>query len=162
MRSCVPQLTAVRIVRAFTFAVAVGMAGMGCVGTPGFPAPISVHAEGEDSVLSFDTDGDRLPDFWQYQGPDGRKYALDFSSRSEDAEQRIRLDQISADDCPHFIIVLDGVPFELVDELYREGWSCGECGNNELLRVRSGQVDAGGLQIRFTVQAPTWFWHIPR
>jgi len=122
MRSCVPQLTAVRIVRAFTFAVAVGMAGMGCVGTPGFPAPISVHAEGEDSVLSFDTDGDRLPDFWQYQGPDGRKYALDFSSRSEDAEQRIRLDQISADDCPHFIIVLDGVPFELVDELYREGY----------------------------------------
>ncbi|HUU97652.1 MAG TPA: hypothetical protein VM487_18100 [Phycisphaerae bacterium] len=96
--------------------------GCGCASQPSFPAPIEVRAETNETVLAFDTDRDQRADFWQYQRPGGRKHALAYAAeRSEQPGERIDLDAIDPAECPHFVIVLDGVPFELVDQLYREG-----------------------------------------
>jgi hypothetical protein len=94
----------------------------GCASQPSFPAPIGVRAETNETVFAFDTDGDQRADFWQYQRPGGRKHALAYASDgSTHASERIDLNAIDPAACPHFVIVLDGVPFELVDELYRQG-----------------------------------------
>lgn len=100
--------------------VALGTAG--CATEPRFPAAMAVAHDGPETVFAFDTDRDRRPDFWQFQGPAGRKHAIaypgDVSGRPG---ERIDLDRIAAADCPHLLIVLDGVPFEIVAELYEAG-----------------------------------------
>jgi len=84
--------------------------------------PIKVEAANNETILAFDTDGDKRPDYWQYQRPDGRKHALAYATdESGQPGERIELDLVDAAECPHFLVVLDGVPFELVDQLYREG-----------------------------------------
>jgi hypothetical protein len=81
-----------------------------------------MRTEDNETVFSFDTDGDQRADFWQYQRADGRKHALAYAEQeSAQPGERIELDAIDAAECPHFVIALDGVPFEVVDELYREG-----------------------------------------
>ncbi|MBU0641272.1 MAG: hypothetical protein KKB50_20630 [Planctomycetes bacterium] len=81
-----------------------------------------MHQEQHETVFEFDTDGDRQADFWQYQGRDGRKHALAYADATSGQPQpRIELDALAASECPHFLIALDGVPFELVEELYNEG-----------------------------------------
>ncbi|MFQ5807791.1 MAG: hypothetical protein ACE5I3_15195 [Phycisphaerae bacterium] len=75
-----------------------------------------------ETIFAFDTNRDKKADFWQYQRADGRKHALAYATdESGRAGERIELDAIDASECPHFLIVLDGVPFELVDQLYRQG-----------------------------------------
>lgn len=94
----------------------------GCASELSFPAPIETRTENNEIVFAFDTNGDKQADFWQYQRPDGRKHALAYATdKSGRPGERIELDTLDTSECPHFIIVLDGVPFELVDELYREG-----------------------------------------
>lgn len=53
------------------------------------------------------------------------------------------------------------LPGAFLDELYREGWSCGECGNNQLFRYRAGQASVDGLDVRLTVRSPADFWFRP-
>lgn len=72
-------------------------------------------------MLSFDADGDGQVDYHQYQDAAGRKYKLDFVARHGELEQQVNLDDIPRGQCPHFVIALDGVPFEVVDQLYRDG-----------------------------------------
>jgi hypothetical protein len=94
----------------------------GCASEPSFPPAIKMRVENNETVFGFDTDGDQQPDFWQYQQADGRKHALAYAdAESGQPGERIELDRIDASECPHFVIVLDGVPFELVHDLYREG-----------------------------------------
>ena len=93
----------------------------GCAAEPSFPAPLSMRTENHETTLAFDTNRDRQPDFWQYQCPEGRKNAVAYADKSGRPGEQIELDAISPAECPHLLIVLDGVPFELVDELYREG-----------------------------------------
>lgn len=51
------------------------------------------------------------------------------------------------------------LPGSFLDTLYAEGWSCGECGNNELIRYRSALIGATGTA--FTNEAVTTFFFIP-
>lgn len=106
-------------------AVLAGLAALGSMGgcavVPTFPAPMEVRFVDDEEVFAFDTDGDERADFWQYQGPDGRKHAIAYADDSGQPHDRIDLDAIDAQECPHYLIALDGVPFELVDQLYREG-----------------------------------------
>lgn len=93
-----------------------------CAVEPSFPPPIEARVENRETVFAFDTDGDRRPDFWQYQRADGRKHALAYANQQPGQPgERIELDAIDASECPHFVIALDGVPFELVNQLYHEG-----------------------------------------
>jgi hypothetical protein len=94
----------------------------GCASARGLPLPMEVRFGSDETVYAFDTDGDEQADFWQYQRPGGRKHALAFAAgEAGQPAERIELDAIDASECPHFVIVLDGVPFELVEQLYREG-----------------------------------------
>jgi len=73
-------------------------------------------------VLAFSVHAHGRPDYWQYLGPDGRKRALAWADPATGQPgPRIELDKLPAQACPHYIIALDGVPFELVEELYRQG-----------------------------------------
>ena len=97
-------------------------AGGGCASGPGFPAPIELRFENNETVFAFDTDGDKQADFWQYQRADGRKHALAYAlDESGRPGPRIELDAVDASECPHLLIALDGVPFELVEQLRHEG-----------------------------------------
>ena len=111
-----------RIVLSLGLVLAGTLLCSGCASQPTFPAPIEARSENNETVRAFDTDGDKKVDFWQYQHPGGRKHALAYlADNSNQPGGRIELDDINAADCPHFLIVLDGVPFELVEQLYREG-----------------------------------------
>jgi hypothetical protein len=109
---------------ALSVAGAISLAASGgCASELRFPAPVGARSENDEIVFAFDTNGDEQADFWQYQrSGDGRKHALAYATdESGRPAERVDLDAIDAAECPHFLIVLDGVPFELVDELYREG-----------------------------------------
>jgi len=92
----------------------------GCAHEPRFPGPLSVHEVGRERVYAFDTNGDRRPDYWEYQREDGRKAALAYANTAEPGP-RVELDAQTNADCPHVLLVLDGVPFELVKQLYDDG-----------------------------------------
>ena len=51
------------------------------------------------------------------------------------------------------------LPGAFLDVLYSEGWSCGECGVNELYRYRSATMGSTGTA--FTAEAATAFFFIP-
>lgn len=53
------------------------------------------------------------------------------------------------------------LPGAYLDALYAQGWSCGECGGNDLRRYHADEITAGDLAVRFDVEATTSFWFIP-
>jgi len=94
----------------------------GCATSPArFPAPLVVRTEDAEVVLAYDTNNDRRVDYWQYQGADGRKHAQAYADDPTGPGARIELDQVPAADCPHLLLVLDGVPFDVVADMYRDG-----------------------------------------
>ena len=96
--------------------------GPGCAGPVRFKPPAEVRRTDGETVLAFDMDGRGGPDYWQYQDASGRKRAIAFSGPQPGRPgDRIGLDDIPAGQVPHFLIALDGVPFDLVEQLYREG-----------------------------------------
>lgn len=51
------------------------------------------------------------------------------------------------------------LPGDFLDALYAEGWACGECGGNDLIRYYADETDDGGVQLRS--ESVTNFWFIP-
>jgi hypothetical protein len=51
------------------------------------------------------------------------------------------------------------LPGDFLDALYADGWACGECGGNDLIRYYADQSDDGGVQFRS--ESVTNFWFIP-
>lgn len=95
----------------------------GCRGVGQFPQRAmrcEANADGS-KVLFFDTTGDHRADYWQVQSTAGRKVELRFDPNTATG-QVVRLEEVRPADVPHFIIALDGVPFELVEELYQQGY----------------------------------------
>ncbi|HUU85599.1 MAG TPA: hypothetical protein VM243_19030 [Phycisphaerae bacterium] len=91
----------------------------GCGQMPRFPA----HPVQTDSQrLAFDLDHDGNEDYWQDVGRDGRKTTLHFDDDGDGRpDAAVRLDAPPPDDVLHVLIVLDGVPFEVIRDLYAEG-----------------------------------------
>jgi hypothetical protein len=54
------------------------------------------------------------------------------------------------------------LPGSYLDALYAQGWSCGECGGNEVIRYYVDQADAGGTPVQLRAEAAATFWYIPR
>lgn len=74
-------------------------------------------------MLAFDTDGDQRDDYWQALDPHGRKVELRFDTTGDgQPDTTVRPADLSADQCLHVVLVLDGVPFEIVNDLYRRGY----------------------------------------
>lgn len=53
------------------------------------------------------------------------------------------------------------LPGAYLDALYADGWSCGECGGNDLVRYHAAEVDAGGTTVQLRAEASAGFWFIP-
>jgi hypothetical protein len=53
------------------------------------------------------------------------------------------------------------LPGSYLDALYAEGWSCGECGGNDLIRYHADRTDGPEPTVELRVAAATNFWHIP-
>ncbi|MBN1765659.1 MAG: hypothetical protein JW860_10410, partial [Sedimentisphaerales bacterium] len=51
----------------------------------------------------------------------GRKVELGYVQNETQALEKVFLDDLDKNELPHFIIALDGVPFQLVEELYEQG-----------------------------------------
>ena len=96
----------------------------GCRAVPTFPdRPIRVQQLPDGSKqMVFDTDGDRKADYLQALSTSGRKVELRFTAKADLPERVIMLDQLDPNAVPHFIIALDGVPYDLVEELYLQGY----------------------------------------
>jgi hypothetical protein len=87
---------------------------------PRFQLPTQRTIPGE---IALDTDQDGRPDYWQDVNALGRKVALRFDDDHDgkpDAE--VRLDEPVAADDLRVTIILDGVPYELITELYAHGY----------------------------------------
>ncbi len=96
---------------------------LGCQPVPWFPDQPAARQTTENGMesVSFDTNKDRHMDYRQVQNSQGRIVELHFSAKDQ-PEKMIRLDQVPSDaSIPHYIIALDGVPFDLVRELYDQG-----------------------------------------
>jgi nuclear transport factor 2 (NTF2) superfamily protein len=72
-------------------------------------------------ITSFDMDKDGQLDYWQRFDHNGRKVELSFSQQSGEPNEVVQLDRLTSREVPHFIVALDGVPYELVEELHQQG-----------------------------------------
>ncbi len=52
------------------------------------------------------------------------------------------------------------LPGAFLDTLYSDGWGCGECGGNDLIRYHGDQTE-GDAPVQFRSAAVASFWHIP-
>ncbi len=93
----------------------------GCRSALRFPAAAETRHGADGALQIYDVDDDGQADFWAYQNAAGRKDAIAYATAPGEPGPRISLDDMRAEECPHFVIVLDGVPFELVEQLYQEG-----------------------------------------
>jgi len=110
------------VVLVLAVALAVLVLG-GCRSVRQFPdRPIRVQMTSDGSkVLFFDIDGNRLADYWQREDDSGRKVELCFDGENSVVNEKVLLDEMGDEEVPHFIIALDGVPYQLVRELYGQG-----------------------------------------
>lgn len=99
---------------------------LGCAG-PGPklfpPAPVWREALPDGSVERwYDTNRDRRPDYRETISPDGRLVAIAYD-RNQDGqvEEDIVLDQVPEGERRHLVILLDSVPYEVAEGLWREG-----------------------------------------
>lgn len=53
------------------------------------------------------------------------------------------------------------LPGPYLDDLYANGWSCGECGDNRLQRYAAAEATLAGATARFSVQAGVFFYFHP-
>ena len=102
-----------------TLAAAFFLLLAGCHSVPDFPRrPAQVQPLPDGSrIITFDTRAPGPNDYQQVQSSAGRKLEL----RYHNLPDPIQLDQLDPGEVPHFIIILDGVPFPLVQQLYQAG-----------------------------------------
>lgn len=74
------------------------------------------------ALRSYDTDRDGVADYFTYADPHGRieRIAYDLDGDGQ-GDQTIRLDAIPSNQSRHFVIILDGVGFDLLKDLYDRG-----------------------------------------
>ena len=93
-----------------------------CQSIPDFPeyAQRITLTDHDEQLISYDLDQNRSPDYYQRYDRLGRIVELRFPS-PDNSPQTVLLDEIPNSEVPHFIIALDGIPFEIIDQLYQQG-----------------------------------------
>ena len=96
---------------------------LGCKTTHEFPwAPLRVEQLDDGrGLVCYDLNSNGQIDYQQIENTDGRKTELHFLTPGQSDNHIVLLDSIRADEVPHFIIALDGSPYELVEQLYQDG-----------------------------------------
>ena len=91
----------------------------GCGRLPRFPIQ---EVRQHDQRLGFDLNNDGQDDYWQVVDAAGRKAALQFDDDADgQPDSTVPLDEPPSADVLQVVIILDGVPFEVIDELYSQG-----------------------------------------
>jgi hypothetical protein len=112
--------------RQFTSRAVFALAGAGllsgCAFHPDWPdGPIETEQAGEAmSRRAFRLDGAKAANYWQRLN-DGRVVELAFDTNADGQPDEVVDLRGEHADWPQFIIVLDGVPFDVVEAMYREG-----------------------------------------
>ena len=102
----------------------VSLLAAGCALPLRFPAaPMAVKDTPEGRVASYDTNGDKLPDYFTTENKDGRivSIAYDQTMHKGEPDSLVNLDEVSADQCRHVVIILDGIGYDTVEEFRKEG-----------------------------------------
>ena len=86
---------------------------------PEYPQRITL-TDHREQLITYDLDQNLSPDYFQLHNKNGRIVELRFTS-PDHPPQTVLLDEIPNPDVPHFIIALDGVPFEIINQLYQQG-----------------------------------------
>ncbi len=109
--------------RALVLATILGFAAAGCNSAQRFPkTPLAREDHPTGRVFAFDVDSDHKPDYWQRQDTTGRVVELRLDNNHDGTpDETVDLDGISPEHVPHLIIVLDGCPYDCVEEAYKEG-----------------------------------------
>lgn len=89
------------------------------------PAAVTFPAEAIATApdrAGYDTDGDKLADFFCLYNPAGRIDRIGYDRDGDGkCDQIVRLDAIDPRQCRHLVLVLDGIPFDVVKEFHRSG-----------------------------------------
>ncbi|MEW6360219.1 MAG: hypothetical protein AB1696_28055 [Planctomycetota bacterium] len=96
---------------------------VGCASVSDFPKePASAERTSDGLVRTYAFGKSRQPNYWQVANADGRVVVLRFDT-SEDGKPdlTVDLDKLDLNTCRHLVIILDGVPFDLVEEAYKQG-----------------------------------------
>jgi hypothetical protein len=104
------------------FALAGAVLLSGCAFHPDWPdGPIEIEQAGEAmSRRAFRLDGAKAANYWQRLN-DGRVVELALDTNADGQPDEVVDLRGEHPDWPQFIIVLDGVPFDVVEAMYREG-----------------------------------------
>jgi hypothetical protein len=94
---------------------------LGGCSQPALTFPLA-PAESAAGRSAYDTDGDGVVDFFTMAGPAGRidRIAYD-DDKDGEPDRLIHLDAIPATQVRHLVIVLDGMPYDIVAEQYEAG-----------------------------------------
>lgn len=94
--------------------------GLGCASwSPPRWAEVASGPQPAGAPLAYDTNGDGAADFWVRRDRAGRNVAVAHgAARPADW---VALDEARTGDVPHLILVLDGVPYQVVADLYADG-----------------------------------------
>jgi len=104
--------------------LAVLAAAAGCAAQPlRFPAqPNAVSPTGAGRIESYDTDGNGKPDYFAAMNDKGRIVRIAYDTSGDGLpDTDIPLAGVNPDQCREVVIILDGVPFDLVEECYKAG-----------------------------------------
>ncbi len=95
----------------------------GCDPTLRFPVdPMARGQHVRAQALTYDTDGNQRPDYWQRLNDAGRVVELRFDDdRNGEPDAVVDLSAVDAAEVPHFIIALDGCPYVCAEQAYRQG-----------------------------------------
>jgi len=95
----------------------------GCGGPLRFPsAPLAEKETGAGLVQAYDTNGDKRADCFLTRNADGREFRIGYDTTGDGAADAfVNLDDIPFADCRHVVIVLDGVPYDLIEAFRAKG-----------------------------------------
>ncbi|NOZ19942.1 MAG: hypothetical protein GXP25_02520 [Planctomycetes bacterium] len=96
---------------------------VGCASVSNFPRhPASVEQTPDGSAKAYTLGKASRPNYWRVANAEGRVVVLRFD-RSGDGKPdlTVDLDKLDLKTCRHLVILLDGMPFGLVEEAYKSG-----------------------------------------
>jgi len=96
-------------------------AGIGSVET--FPErPMRICAGGPAEIVEYDLDGDGRADYREFADASGRIVAVENLPGKNPSGWKKNLDEVDPKKCRHIVFLLDGAPYDVVDDLYRKGF----------------------------------------
>jgi len=93
----------------------------GCASPPQFPEkPVSIEETQSGRRIGYAAGGENMPDYWETIGADGLVKVLEVKTK-DGPVVRAQMDKIDTAKCRHLVLMLDGVPFDVMNNAYKRG-----------------------------------------